>query len=100
MGKNSGRVNVHKTLKDKEIKSKKVKILMKQPFISSTFQRPQPEPGMKEEVEDDNKMICVSVQVKFTWRHQNLFETTFITCLNVLLSSMLKILGHYGSQYL
>jgi len=66
MGKNSGRVNVHKTLKDKEIKSKKVKILMKQPFISSTFQRPQPEPGMKEEVEDDNKMICVSVQVKFT----------------------------------
>ena len=70
MGKNSGRVNVYKTLKVKEIKtkSKKIKVVTKQPLIpdSSTFQRPQPEPGMKEEVEDDNKMICVSVQVNFT----------------------------------
>ena len=32
----------------------------------NSLQRPQPEPGMKEEVEDDNKMICVAVQVKIT----------------------------------
>ena len=31
----------------------------------SKFQRPQPEPGMKEDVEDDNKMICVAVQDDF-----------------------------------
>jgi hypothetical protein len=66
MGKNSIRVNLYKTLKVKELKTKPKKIKVnKQPLItdSSTFQRPQPEPGMKEEVEDDNKMICVSIQV-------------------------------------
>jgi hypothetical protein len=30
-----------------------------------TFQRPQAEPGMKEDVEDDNKMICVAAQDDF-----------------------------------
>ena len=29
------------------------------------LQRPQPEPGMKEEVEDDNKLICVAISDDF-----------------------------------
>jgi hypothetical protein len=29
------------------------------------FQRPPPEPGVKEEVEDDNKIICVSIADDF-----------------------------------
>jgi hypothetical protein len=38
------------------------------------LQRPQPEPGMKEEVEDDNKMVCVSINDDFVLKQVSMLE--------------------------
>ena len=57
----------HQTVVTVSVQNRAAQILSREFYIykyANSLQRPQPEPGMKEEVEDDNKMICVAVQVQ------------------------------------